>query len=209
MVTDTKWPGVALRKGAKPLGYSTECFGKLHQLKWFKLNWRRAFMDACLRMGERKINSFKIIFDLAVLNVQYWNKMCRVEFTCLDTTQACYGWIEKLGVQVVVQCMPSVTVTLMAKEADIMKEIKEKWAKQKQEANKSLKSFILIRHLRIYKLPTAVCNHYFPETPLAISNALGEKWNCRGWFTCSFCVKHFVQINLCNFRCFGRGDRFA
>lgn len=79
-----------------------------------------------------------------------------------------------MGVQVVVQSMPSITVTLIAKEAEIVKEIKEKWAKQKQETNKSLKSFILIRHLRIYKLPTAVCNHYFPETPLAISNVLGE-----------------------------------
>lgn len=41
-------------------------------------------------------------------------------------------WLNgELGVQVVVQRMPSITVTLMAKEAEIVKEIKGKVSKTK------------------------------------------------------------------------------
>lgn len=68
-----------MRKGAEPPGCSAECFGKLHQHKKFKLNYR-AFTDVCLRMAELKMDSFKINFDLAVINPGFVNEMCRVEF---------------------------------------------------------------------------------------------------------------------------------
>lgn len=64
-------------------------------------------------------------------------------------------------------------VTLMVKKMDIMKEIKQSEQNKTRKPN-IFKLFILIPHLRIYKLPAAVCNCWFSETPQAVGNVLNE-----------------------------------
>jgi len=99
-------------------------------------------------------------------------------------------------------------VSPMAKEMDIMREIKQKWAKQNHEAS-IFKLFILIPHLRIYKLPAAVCIQWFLETPQAAGNVLSEIRCFRGRFASHFSETSMSREDLCNFYSFGREDVFA
>lgn len=67
----------------------------------------------------------------------------------------------------------SSNVTLMVKEMDIMKEIKQSEQNETRKLN-IFRLFILIPHLRIYKLPAAVCNRWFSETPQAAGNVFSD-----------------------------------
>lgn len=63
-----------------------------------------------------------------------------------------------------------------------MKEFKQSEQNKTRKLN-IFKLFILIPYLRIYKLPAAVCNCWFSETPQAVGNVLSKIRCFRGRFT--------------------------